>query len=185
MKPLDGFVEGLVNKDWFKEVGKKTQTVVSSALNEFSQYLSELFRRVISQNKERFGAIVVIEQIKDVELYVVLNHKMMTESLMASLPYAIAGVARLILLDKVTVEHPKVVQLYPNFETQTWDYLFVPSTRAFGNFVDRYVNLRDGKVYLVKSPEDFTQKFVRGNRDTFKFLISPHRDFGSPKFDNL
>jgi hypothetical protein len=181
MKALDGFVEGLVGKDWFKELGKKTQTVVSSALSEFSQYFSELFRRVIRKNKERLGAIVAIEQIQDIKLYVVLNHDMMTESLIASLPFAIAVVARLLLLDKISVEHPKVVQLYPNFET--WDYLFVPSTRAFGNFVDRYVDLRDGKDHVVKSPEEFTQKFVRSDRDIFKFLISPRRNFDSAGFN--
>jgi len=185
MKAIDGFVEGLIGKNWFESLGKKTQTALSSALADFSKYLSELFRRVISKNKNRLGAIVVIEQIQEVELYAVLNHDKMTKSLIASLPIAIAGVARLILLKKISIEDPKIVQLYPNFETETWDYLFVPSTRAFGKYIDRYIDLQHGKVHILKTPEEFSQKFGYSKRDVFKYLISPNRDSDNSKFDEL
>jgi hypothetical protein len=185
MKAIDGFVEGLIGKDWFEQLGKKTKTALSSALTEFSEYLSELFKRVISKNKKRLGAIVVIEQIQDVELYAVLNYAGMTKSLISSLPYAIAEVARLVILHKISVEHPKVIQLYPNFETDTWDFLFAPSTRAFGMFIDRYIDLRDGKVHIIKSPKEFIKKFAYSDRDIFKFLITPQRDYDMSIFDEL
>ncbi|MCJ7588691.1 MAG: hypothetical protein MUQ00_12440 [Candidatus Aminicenantes bacterium] len=62
---------------------------------------------------------------------------------------------------------------------------FIPSTQAFGNYIDRYFNIRDGKFYIIKSPEEFIDKFNADDRDDFKFPMSPKRDSDVSKFDEL
>ncbi len=185
MKTIDGFVEGLIGKDWFTKLGSKTRNIVSVKLREFSNYLSELFDKVIRGNRDRYGAIVVIEYINDVTLYAVLNHKRMNAQLISSLPFAIAKVAREIMINGLPEDNPKVAQLFPNFEIDSWDYLFVPSVRAFGQFIDRYLDLRDGQYYIVHSSEEFKARFPSHDRDILKFLITPDRPHNMSIFDNL
>ncbi len=185
MKAIDGFVEGLIGKDWFTKLGSKTRNIVSVKLREFSNYLSELFDKVIKSNRDRYGAIVVIEYINDVTLYAVLNHKRMNAELISSLPFAIAKVAREIMINGLPEDNPKVAQLFPNFEIDSWDYLFVPSVRVFGQFIDRYLDLRDGQYYTVHSSEEFKARFSSHDRDILKFLITPDRHHNMSIFDNL
>ena len=172
MKAIDGFVEGLIGKDWFTELGSKTRNIVPVKLREFSNYLSELFDKVIKGNRDRCRAVAVIEYIDDVTLYAVLNHKRMNAELISSLPFAIAKVVREIVMNGLPEDSPKIVQLFPNFEADSWDYLFVPSTRAFGQFIDRYFDLRDGQYYLIHSSEEFQARFSPHDRDIFKLLIN-------------
>jgi len=165
MKAIDGFVEGLIGKDWFTELGSKTRNIVPVKLREFSNYLSELFDKVIKGNRDRCRAVAVIEYIDDVTLYAVLNHKRMNAELISSLPFAIAKVVREIVMNGLPEDSPKIVQLFPDFEADSWDYLFVPSTRAFGQFIDRYFDLRYGQYYLIHSSEEFQARFSPHDRD--------------------
>jgi len=187
MKIVDGFVEGVVGKDWFTELGKRTRSVASTKLQEFSSYLSELFSKVIRGNRNRYGAIAIIEYIDDVTLYVVLNHKRMNSNLASSLPIAIARVFREISANGLPEDSARVVQLYPNFETESWDYLFVPTTSTFGYFIDRYLDLQDGQYYFLHSIQDFRDKFCPDDFDLFKFLINTSSSDGYPTsiFDKL
>lgn len=185
MKAIDGFVEGLIEKDWFTELGRKTRNIVSIKLQDFSSYLSELFDKVIRNNRDRYGAIAIIEYVDDVTLYVVLNHKRMNIELISSLPFAIAKVVREITRNSLPEDNSKIVQLFPNFETGSWDYLFVPSTKAFGQFIDRYLDLRSGRYYIINSPQGFQTYFSPHDRDIFKFLITFNRKYDRSIFEKL
>ena len=185
MKAIDGFTEGLIGKDWFAKKGSQTSNIVSVKLREFSDYLLELFDKVIRDNRDRYGAIVVIEYINDVALHVVLNHKRMNTELISSLPFAIAKVTKEIMINGLPADNPKVVQLFPNFQTDSWDYLFVPSVRTFGQFIDRYLDLRDGQYHTIHSSKEFKTLFPFDERDIFKFLITPDRNYSMNILDNL
>lgn len=185
MKAIDGFVEGLIEKDWFTELGRKTRNIVSIKLQDFSSYLSELFDKVIRNNRDRYGAIAIIEYVDDVTLYVVLNHKRMNIELISSLPFAIAKVVREITRNSLPEDNSKIVQLFPNFKTGSWDYLFVPSTKAFGQFIDRYLDLRSGRYYIIDSPQGFQTYFSPHDRDIFKFLITFNREYDRSIFEKL
>jgi hypothetical protein len=185
MKAIDGFVEGAIGKDSFTELGRKTRNVVSQRVRKFSNYLSELFDKVIRGNRDRYGAIAIIEYIDDVTLYVVLNHSRMNEKLISSLPFAIAKVVREIAVNGFPEDSPKSVQLFPHFETSSWDYLFVPSTKAFGQFIDRYLDLRNGRYYIIDSPREFREHFLPHDRDIFKFLITFNREYDRSIFEKL
>ncbi|MCD6500510.1 hypothetical protein J7K42_00635 [bacterium] len=186
MKAIDGFVEGLIGKDWFTNLGRKTRNIVSVKLREFSNYLLELFNRVIASNRDRYGAVAVTEYIDDVTLYVVLNHKYMNAELISSLPFAIAKVVREIVINGLPEDNPKIVQLFPSFKANSWDYLFVPSVKGFGQrFIDRYLDLRDGQYYIIHSSQEFQARFSPHDRDIFKFLISFNKNYDMSIFKNL
>jgi hypothetical protein len=185
MKLVDGFVEGLVGKDWFARLGRKTRSTFSVKLREFSDYLTELFHKVIRAHRDRYGAIAVIENVDGATIFAVLNHKHMNAELIASLPLAIAIVVRHILINGLPKDSQRVVQLFPNFETDSWDYLFVPSTSAFGQFIDRYLNLRDEEYHLIRSAEEFRERFDPHNADIFKLLITPNRNYDRSVLDDL
>jgi len=185
MKAIDGFVEGVIEKDWFTKLGRKTRNIVSIKLQDFSSYLSELFDKVIRNNRDRYGAIAIIEYVDDVTLYVVLNHRRMNIELISSLPFAIAKVVREITLNRLPEDSSKIVQLFPNFKTGSWDYLFVPSTKAFGQFIDRYFDLRDEQYHIIDSPREFREHFLPHDRDIFKFIITFNRDYNRSVFEKL
>jgi len=184
MKILDGLVEGLVGKDYFIDIGKRIRRVAGRQLKKIQPFLED-FYKVVLKNKNRYGAFAIIEFFDNFELYVVLNHKRMNEELIKSLPDAIAIVLCVIALIELPQDSPRVFQLYPNFETGTWGYLFMPSNQAFSRYIDRYFDLREGKFYTIASPEKFIEKFNPDDKDDFKLLISPNRDHDMSKFDEL
>jgi hypothetical protein len=184
MKILDGLVEGLVGKDIFVEIGKKLRKGVLESADLYRLFLLDFFKNIVSRNKNRYGAFVLVEHINDFTLYVVLNNMRMSEKLIEKLPEAIA--LSVIAAANIDIEdHPRVLQLYPNFETDTWDYLLMPSTQAFGKYIDRYFDLKQRSLEYLKSPDDFIVKFCPDDKDDFKFLVSPNRDYDMSKFNEL
>lgn len=185
MKILDGFVEGLVGKDIFEEIGKKLRKGAFELTDKLREFFLDFYENAVSKNKDRYGAFVLVEYINDFSLYVVLNHKRMTSNLMEKLPEAIA--LSIIVTANIDIEddHPRIIQLYPNFETESWDYILMPTTQAFGKYIDRYFDLKDRTLYLLSSPDEFIKQFNPDDKDDFKFLISPNRDHDMSKFDEL
>jgi hypothetical protein len=185
MKILDGFVEGLVGKDVFKEIGNKFRKGTFELADRMRAFLVDLFENAVSKNKDRYGAFVLVEYINDFSLYVVLNNKRMSLNLMEKLPEAIA--LSIIVTANIEIEddNPRIIQLYPNFKTETWDYILMPTTQAFGKYVDRYFDLRERTLHHISSPDEFIEKFNPDDKDDFKFLISPNRNNDMSKFDEL
>ncbi len=185
MKTVDGFVEGLVGKNWFTNMGEKTKKLVASKFKKMSDYLVELYEKVISNHKNRYGAICLIEHINDVTLYVVLNHKRMNNELITALPVAISEVVRIITTIGLPEDNLKTIQLYPNFETNSWDYIFIPTNEAFGRYIDRYFNLQDEQFHNVGSLDEFKARFLPDDEEDFKLLITCNRNGDSSRLDNL
>ncbi len=185
MKMLDGLIEGLVGKDIFKEIGNKFRKGAFELVDKMRDFLVDLFENAISKNKDRYGAFVLIEHINDFSLYIVLNNKRMSLNLIEKLPEAIA--LSIIVTANIEIEddQPRIIQLYPNFETEAWDYILVPTTQAFGKYVDRYFDLRERTIKYISSPDEFIEKFNPDDKDDFKFLISPNRDYDRSKLDEL
>ena len=104
--------------------------------------------------------------------YAVLNHKKSTKKLIERLPDALVRAVGEISLNRIPIEHPNVIQLYPNFETESWDYLFMPTVSAFGNYIDRYFDFRTNQMITINSREEFYKKFEIDDEDIYKFIIS-------------
>ena len=184
-KAVEGYVEGLVGKQLFQELGEKTRAALVDRFSAATSYLRDLYHQVVKNNSRRYGAIVLIGSIQDITVYVVLNHEQASEDLVASIPVAFAKVAEFISVNGLPKDNPRTVQLFPNFQTQSWDYLLVPSTDSFGGHIDRYLDLRDYKYYRLTSAEEFLAKFPLGNFGDYKLIVSPIRDHGSQKFERL
>ena len=184
MKILDGLFEGLVGKDIFIEIGKKIRKGALESANLYRLFLVDFFKNIVTKNKNRYGAFVLIEHINDFTLYVVLNNTRMSAKLIETLPEAISlSIAVMLMLD--IEDRPHTVQLYPNFEKDTWDYLLMPSTQAFGQYIDRYFDLKQRSLEHLSSPDDFIMKFGPDDKDDFKFLVSPTRDHDMSKLHQL
>jgi len=73
----------------------------------------------------------------------------------------------------IEIDDIKVVQLYPNFDKQEWDYLFIPTENAFGNYIDRYYCFSENRIYYIVSAIDFIEKFQITDLDEYKLIIYP------------
>lgn len=184
LKILDGLVEGLVGKDIFIEIGKKCRKGTLESADRFRYFLIDFFKNIIAINKNRYGAFVLVEHINDFTLYVVLNNKRMSTNLMETLPETIA--LSIIIVANIDIkDNPRIIQLYPNFETDTWDYILMPTSQAFGKYIDRYFDLRQNSLEYLSSPDDFLIKFDPDDKDDFKFLVSPNRNHDISQIDEL
>ena len=67
-------------------------------------------------------------------------------------------------------------QLFFDFESGSWRYLFIPTNEAFGHHIDRYMNLENGKTLLLSSNQQFIERFGPSVEDQLKFLVSPFRE---------
>lgn len=184
-KILDGLVEGLVGKNIFEEIGKKMRKGAFAQVDKLRMFLVQLFNRAISNNRDRYGAFALIEYVNDFSLYVVINHKRMNANLIEKLPEAIALAIIITANIDLKDDPPRAIQLYPNFETESWDYIFMPTTNGVGNYVDRYFDIKDKTLYSLSSPTEFIKKFNPDDKDDFKILISANRDFNVSKFNEL
>src|SRR5262245_36942042 len=72
MKILDGLVEGFVGKEFFEDIGKKLRLGTVKQAEKLRRFLLDLFNKVISENRDRYGAIVLIEYIDRIPLYIVI-----------------------------------------------------------------------------------------------------------------
>ena len=185
LKILDGFVEGLVGKDIFVELGTKCRKGMYTLADKMRDYLIDLYKNIIEKNKNRYGAFVIIEYINEFTLYIVLNNKKMTKNLIESIPETIALALIICANIKYENESPRVIQLYPNFDSDTWNYILMPTTKSFGQYIDRYFDIKEKKIKQISSRREFLEKFKPDDKDDFKFLISANRDDVLSKFDEL
>jgi hypothetical protein len=95
--------------------------------------------------------------------------------LIEKLPEAIVRTYSLVTLRLIDVQEPRIIQLYPDFEKQTWEFLLIPTANAFGKYIDRYYSFTENQTYLLKSVEEFNSKFSITEFDEYKLLINPRQ----------
>jgi hypothetical protein len=172
-KPIiEGYIKGLVNENYFKNLGEKNRIAITASVIEIKNYLSAFYEVFILEKKSDTKAIALIEQIGNVTLYVALNGENVTAKLIDNLGEALVKTYGYVSLGYLNIEAPYVIQLFPNFDTDTWDYLFVPTVEAFGNYINRYFNFNDNKYHFIYSAEEFIEKFETANLDDYKYIIS-------------
>jgi len=95
----------------------------------------------------------------------------MSVDLIETLPEAIA--LSILVMGNIDIGRtPRAIQLYPNFQTDTWDYIFIPTPRAFGNYIDRFFDVKKRSLESLSSPDDFINKFNPDEEDVLKFIIT-------------
>jgi len=169
---LDGFFKGLFGEAYFKNLGESVREGIANEIVDFKSYLTNLFQVFISKKLDDEDAIAIVEQIEGVVYYAVLNHKKATEKLISELPEALVRAIGEVSLKRIIVTEPNTVQLYPNFETETWDYLFIPTVDGYGNYMNRYYDFNLGQTISLDTREEFYNTFNIDERDTYKQIIS-------------
>ncbi|PHD44863.1 hypothetical protein COF67_25445 [Bacillus toyonensis] len=166
-KALEGFVEGLVGKEHFFQLGKKVQETLSSNL-------VQLYKK-IGKYKDKKHAVVIGEYYKDTYVFAVINHYEINESLLIKLPLAIVDVFNIIENDIIPKDSLGVIQIFPDFDREEWSYAFIPTIEAYGNYIDRYYDFHQNCFHKVLSAEEFITKFVPNELDVYKFMITFNR----------
>jgi hypothetical protein len=181
---LEKYFDGLFNADRLKKLGEHHRKEITEWLlkleNDFSRLLDALHSNLqllhasfTFDGKEE--AIVLEIPTYSGTLYVILNHKEMSPRLISSLPKGILSSLR-FLCEEGFSERVVAFQLYYDRQSEQWVYLLAPTVEGFGNYIDRYVDLRDGEIRYIDSQADFIRKFCPVPDDTYKFLVSPFRD---------
>ncbi|MFM9952157.1 MAG: hypothetical protein ACKV1O_29770 [Saprospiraceae bacterium] len=172
-KPIwEGFFKGFFDEEYFKKQGSNLRKELLEELSNFRMYLVSLYNAFVFNKLDDCYAISMVEHIDGIVYYAVLNHKKSTETLIKRLPDAFVRAVGEISLKRIPVESPYIVQLYPDFETENWDFLFIPTISGFGNYINRYYDFTIGSIVEVNSKEDFYSKFDLEEEDMYKFIIS-------------
>jgi hypothetical protein len=175
-KPIvDGYFKGLLNENYFKGLGEQHKGIVQNEFAGFKNYLIAFYKVFISKKQTDNYAISLIEDIDDCRLYIVLNSYRTTEALIENLAEAIVKTYALVTLKILDIQEPKIIQLYPDFENQTWEYLFLPTSSAFGNCIDRYYSFSQDKIFNIDSVEQFISIFGINDFDEYKLLVNPRQ----------
>lgn len=183
---IQKYFEGLLNADSLKKLGEEHRKQIAAWFAEVEDSLSKMVDAVHSHlslihtsftfhGKEE---AITLEIPTDAgSLYVVLNHKNVSPILLKNLPKGIVSAIRFIY-ESGFRDETVAFQLYYDRESQEWAYLFAPSIQGFGNYIDRYVDLRNNRIESVSSPLEFSKLFQPSVEDEFKFLVSPFRSDG-------
>jgi hypothetical protein len=172
LKLVEEFLKGLLGADYLKQFGKGLLDAVIRDIGALSNYYYSFYKVFIKNQKFNPKSISIKEDFEGYTIYAVLNASRMTEKLTKDLAGALVKTFALISSKDLITEHPQILQLYPNFSTETWDYIFTPTTQAYGKFIDRYYDLKDNQYHFVASAEEFIDLFNVSSLDEYKFIIS-------------
>ena len=168
----DAYLKGLLGESYIKELGESTRGFILSSVSGIGNYISAFYKVFISKQRASQKAITFVEQFENYTIYVVLNDNKMTQTLADSVAQSLVKLYSFIALRRIETDTPKVLQLYPNYDTDRWDYVFAPTTQAYGKYIDRYFSLEDESFHYIDSVEEFINKFQITDFDEFKFIIS-------------
>jgi hypothetical protein len=173
-KPIvEGYLKGLMGETFFKNIGERHQLLFSDEIEHLKNYLKAFYDVFIAKKTMNTQSIAIVENVEDCMLYVTLNSHSVSEKLQNHLADALVRTFALISLKLIETTDPKVIQLYPNFDTQEWDYLFIPTINAFGKYIDRYYCFSENKIYSINSASEFIEKFQITDIDEYKLIINP------------
>ena len=176
------YFEGLFGDD-AKRLGEKHRKQLDQW---FSKLESDLERIVQSLNKAYRSKAPITFKRKPMAaairinlgpkmLYVVLNHDNVSPKLVVYLPKGIIRALRFLAESSLT-QKDTVFQLYFDEASQTWKYLFMPTNKASGRWIDRYADLDTRQIIHVTSQKEFIAKFLPSRNDQLKFLVDPFRE---------
>jgi hypothetical protein len=173
-KPIiEGYLKGFVGESYFKGKGETHRLFIKNEVKQLKTYLTTFYDVFVSDKTTEMESIAIVENIGDCKLYVTLNSYRISDKLVNGLADALVRTFALISLKLIDIEDTKVVQLYPNFDKQEWDYLFIPTVKAFGNYIDRYYCFSENIIYYIDSAIDFIEKFQITDLDEYKLIIYP------------
>lgn len=169
---IQAFAKGFFGEDWLKNLGQSTRNELVSEIIRAQSFIKAYYEVFVKNKKNKQEAFLISESIGEVTLYVVINHFKMSERLLDKLPQALVDTYGKISLGYIHVES-NTCQLFPDFENDEWRYLFNPTYQGFGNFVDKYFDLRENRQYKINSKSEFINRFNLISEDKYKLIINP------------
>ncbi|URD51261.1 hypothetical protein [Chroococcidiopsis sp. CCNUC1] len=179
------YLEGLLNLDELKNLGEGHRKQIFRWFQEIETRVYRLIRTIQAKQflisrtftfQQKEEALVLEVPTKFGTIYVVLNHKHISPTLLENLPRGIVAAIR-YLHENSLLEEGIAFQLYFDVASQEWVYLFAPSIEGFSHYIDRYVDLRDQQIKQISSQSEFMRLFQPASEDEFKFLVSPFREY--------
>lgn len=168
---LQAFAKGFIGEDWFKALGQKTRLELENELKATKNFIKAYYDCFIRNKPNEQKAYVINEQIGDINLYVAINLYQMTDALLDKLPEALVDTYGKISLGYLDIES-KICQLFPDFELNEWRYLFSPTYKGFGNYIDKYYDFKSNKLIRLNSKQDFIDRFDMIDEDKYKLIIN-------------
>ena len=153
---------------WLHAIENKIHKLIGSVQKE------QLSIRRLFTFEQKEEAFTIEIPTKFGNIYVVLNHKNISPTLLEKLPRAVVAAIR-YLHENPPLEGAICFQLYYDVLSQNWIYLFAPTTQSFGHYIDRYIDLQTQQIKLVSSRSEFIELFQPTSEDELKFIISPFR----------
>lgn len=183
--PISKYFEGLFLGDEAKEIGIKHRKQIQRWFSKLNSEIKNIVKTGQLLLRNRFvdvslliggeGAIVVVVPLGSVYLYAILNHTFIPEGAKRNLSKGLFDAVKFLLTHSIP-ENTVALQLYFDRISGRWKYLFVPTNKGFGNWIDRYIDLDTGQIHLVKTRKQFFSLFEPEPRDEYKFLVSPFRE---------
>ena len=170
---LESYNKGLINEEYFQKLGTDHRKKLIDKTSKIFPYFNGLYLNFLSSQKDLQESISIVENFENFSLYVSLNEKKMSEELLNQFPEALCNTYSIISLGLIELQEPNIVQLYPNFEKQTWDYLFIPTVEGFGKFINKYYSFSENKIYYLATADEFIQKFNITDLSEYKLIINP------------
>lgn len=170
---LESYNKGLINEEYFQKLGTDHRKKLIDKTSKIFPYFNGLYLNFLNSKKDLQESISLVENFENFSLYVSLNEKKMSEELLDLFPEALCNTYSVISLGLIELQEPYIVQLYPNFEKQTWDYLFIPTVDGFGKFINRYYSFSENKIHYLENADEFIQKFNITDLSEYKLIINP------------
>lgn len=177
------YLDGLLNTDAIKKVGANHRQRVISLSKKARGTLRALCNRLsimVQNGLDGVGmnsdlAVTLHFQIDDLSCYVVVNQYGIDHHALEHIPQAIDRVVQLKTIGFMPSD-AHTSQLFFDFDTGSWRYLFVPTNAAFGHHIDRYIDLKSSETLFLSSNREFIERFSPSYEDQLKFLVSPFRE---------
>lgn len=177
------YLDGLVNTDAIKAVGirhrQKILALSQSAATEMRHLCKKLDLMMKNGLTAAFRgnelAVTLILPIENLTCYIVLNQEGVETQSLEIIPEAVNRLLELKMSGAIP-EDAHSSQLFFDPESKFWRYLFIPSNQGFGQYIDRFIDLKTGIVFPVKNKQEFIDRFNPSWNDRLKFLVSPFRD---------
>ena len=180
---LKNYLGGLTGVDQAKKLGERHQEVILKWLDAVKDSIHRLVSSVRLRFHEELNALYFEEMeqaiamvicLGQLQCYVVLNGRNVTDTALENLPGAVTKMLQFIA-EVGLPEESDILQLCLDPRSDQWRYLLVPSHQAFGRFVDRIIDLSTGELLFLRSREEFITLLGATRDEGIKFLINPYK----------
>lgn len=167
------YLKGVTNFNLAEELGK----VSRKYLIEVNELIQQIYKNHCQDKLLNSYAVAYVDYFDGFSIYAVLNHADSSIQLIKKLGNTLLNIYNILptLIEQIDDEII-VIQVYPDFELDEWRYLFIPSTQAFGKYIDRVYDMKYQKFIYFDSNTSFGEKFKPNIADKYKFVISYERD---------